>query len=411
MNIWFLSAYDQPKGQSSRTYDYAIELTKLGHKVTFFTSSYNHFTHAELLKPGEKWREDWFGNVRTIWLKTIPYKDNGFWRGVNMLSNAWRAYWVGKSLKETPDVIFGPSVPLFTGLSAFLLSRQKKCYFCFEVRDIWPQALIDLNVLSKNNPITWLFGRIETFLYWHANRIIAVLPFAYRHICQYGIPRGQIFWVPNGIDFERFSRCKPYDGGEVNKLVVMYIGGFSSTHGIKVIIESAKYLQQEGIRGIRFVFIGEGREKEYYQQFVNDYQVRDVEFREPVKKTEISKVQEEADVLVASVKNTKVYQFGINSNKLFDYLASGRPIIFAVNSPNNSVVEANAGISIPPEDPYAMSEAIKTFFHMAPDKRVILGKNGREYAQKYYDIKILAKKLETILLELLEKGKYESRKA
>lgn len=58
LNIWYISAYDTPEGQSSRTYDYATELANLGHKVTFLTSSYSHFTHEERLKPGEKWREE-----------------------------------------------------------------------------------------------------------------------------------------------------------------------------------------------------------------------------------------------------------------------------------------------------------------------------------------------------------------
>jgi glycosyltransferase involved in cell wall biosynthesis len=402
MNIWYVSAYDQPEGESSRTYDYATELTALGHRVTFFTSSYNHFTHEERLNPDEKLREEWFGKVRVIWLKTIPYKDNGFWRGVNMLSNAWRAYWAGKTIKESPDIIFGPSVPLFTGLAAFFLSKRKKCYFCFEVRDIWPQALVDLGVLSKNSPVVWVFRKIEVFLYLHADKIIAVLPFAYKHICQYGIHPDRISWIPNGVDLKRFDCYKPYQGGEQGNLTVMYVGGFTSTHGIEPIFEAAKCLQYEKNKDIRFVIVGVDKKKKQYKYNTYVHQAENIEFRDSIPKSQVACVQEEADVLIASVKNTNVYQFGINSNKIFDYLASGRPIVFAANSPNNPVADANAGISILPEDPKAMVNAIKTIFFMPPYQRRLLGENGKRYARKHFDIRILARKLEHILLELME---------
>src|SRR3989304_6892850 len=150
--------------QSSRTYDYALELANLGHQVTIITSSYDHFTHSERLSYGEKWREEYFGKVRVIWIKTFPYKGNGWQRGLNMLTNAWGGYWIGRKLADKPAVILGPSVPLFTGLSAYFLSKQKKANFYFEVRDIWPQALIDLNVLSPYSPLAWIFRRIEKFL-------------------------------------------------------------------------------------------------------------------------------------------------------------------------------------------------------------------------------------------------------
>ena len=403
MNIWFISAYDTPEGQSSRTYDYSTELTALGHKVTFFTSSYSHFTHEERLKPSEKWREEWFGKVRVIWLKTIPYKGNGLRRGANMLSNAWRAYWTGRSFKEKPDIIFGPSVPLFTGLSAYFFSRSKKCPFCFEVRDIWPQALIDLGVLSENNPVTWLFRQIEIFLYRHADQIIAVLPFAYKHICQYGIPSERVAWIPNGVNLKRFADCKPYSGGTTDKLVVMYVGGASTTHGIDTIIETAKYLQEEKNAIVHFIFIGADKQKKYYIDTANTYQIKNIEFRGSIPKSKVAQAQEEADVLVASVKDTPVYQFGINSNKVFDYLASGRPIIFAAKTPNDPVADANAGISIPPDDPEAMVTAIKTILSMSSKKRGIMGENGRKYAETHFDVSLLAKKLEKILLKVIRK--------
>jgi len=397
LNIWFLSAYDTPEGNSSRTYDYSEELARFGHDVTLFTSSYSHFTHKEILNENEKWREEWFGRVRVVWLKTTPYEGNGLGRAINMISNAYRSFVVGAKMDERPDLIVGPSVPLFTALSAFLLSKLKKCEFIFDVRDIWPQALIDLGVISKNHPMTMIFRLIEIFLYKNAKIIIAVLPFAYKHICKYGILPERVVWIPNGVKLRRYQNIKPYLGGKENELTVMYLGGFSSTHDVETIIDAARILKDE--TGIRFIIIGGGKGKKKCEEIAQKDSLDNIIFKDSVDKKDIPSVLEDADVLVASVRNTPVYQFGINSNKIFDYLGSGRPIIFAGNTPNDPVSDANAGISIPPENPLAISNALRDFVKMAPQKRCQLGNNGLEYAKQHFDTSVLAKQLEKVLLQ------------
>jgi len=173
---------------------------------------------------------------------------------------------------------------LFTGLSAYLLSRKKKCPFCFEVRDIWPQALIDLGVLSKKSPVTWLFRKIEIFLYRHADQVIAVLPFAYKHICQYGIPTERVAWIPNGVNLKRFADCKRYSGGTTDKLVVIYVGRFAAGHGIDAILKAAKILQNDAISKVKFIFVGNGPNKPCYDKMIHDYNLENVELRKAVPK-------------------------------------------------------------------------------------------------------------------------------
>ncbi len=109
-----------------------------------------------------------------------------------------------------------------------------------------------------------------------------------------------------------------------------------------------------------------------------------------------------SDVLIASVRDTKVYQFGINSNKIYDYLAAGRPIIFAGNTPNNQVAEAKAGIIIPPDDINALCDAVNEMLNMSHRERKILGNNGRKYAEDNLDVSKLSIKLVGILEKLIK---------
>jgi glycosyltransferase involved in cell wall biosynthesis len=394
MNIWYVSAYDAPRGHSSRTYDHAKRLVERGHRVTFFTSSFDHFSRQERLGPEEKFRREDVDGIQVVWLKTIPYKSVAM-RVANMFSNASRAYEIGTEITEHPDVVIGPSVPLLTGLAAYLLSSKKQCAFCFEVRDIWPQALVDLGLLSAKSPITWMMSKLERFLYRKADRIVVVLPFAHLHITKSGIDRNKISWIPNGVDLRRFESTSRYDGGQPGQLHVMYVGGFSTAHSVETILESARILRKRVGSAIRFTIVGAGRGETQYRQLAEASELTTVEFRGLVRKDEIPALLMQADLLVASVKKNAVYQFGINFNKLFDYLAAGRPIVFAGEAPNDPVRDAQAGLTVPPEDPALMAEAILEILGLQPKARSEMGHRGFRYAQEHFDTAILASKLET----------------
>jgi len=180
----------------------------------------------------------------------------------------------------------------------------------------------------------------------------------------------------------------------------MYLGGFSLTHDVETIIEAARLLKDE--KGFRFVIIGGGSGRDRCEEAVRKYSLDNIVFREPVSKAQIPHVLESADVLIACVKNTPVYQFGINSNKIFDYLGSGRPIIFAGNTPNDPVADARAGLSVPPEDPEALSVALKKIMQMKPLERKRLGDNGLAYARRFLDTRILAAQIEHELYQSLD---------
>jgi len=398
MKIWYLSAYDQPKGQSSRTYDFSVELVKRGHQVTMFTNGYCHFTHVERLAPHEKWRKETIDGIRVIWLKTIPYTGNSWQRGANMLSNAWRSMHVARLLLEKPDVVIGPSVPLGAGWAALQIARRTRAAFVFEVRDVWPQALVDLGALSDKSLLYFFFRCLEKHLYRKAQKISAVLPFTYKHVADSGVHSDKVCWIPSGANLERFPSVDFGNGNRV-PLVAMYVGGFSITHDVLTIIKAAEILKRKGIEGYQFVIVGSGYQRQFCEQEAKILNLSNIVFRDPVSKSQIPDLQRGADVLVASVKDTPVYQFGINSNKLYDYLASARPIIFSGNAPNDPVAESGAGFSIPPENPEAMAEALQRLLKMSPAERMELGKRGRRYAEREFNMNILAERMESLLVQ------------
>lgn len=399
MKIWILNHYaTTPDEPATRSFDIGKELERKGHKVTIFASSFSHYKFIEKrLQHGEKWKAEDYDGVRFIWIKTAPYKKNDWHRVINILGYAWRAFWVGKKLRGKPEVIIGTCVHPLSVLSAYILSILKRGRFFFEVTDLWPQTLVDMGALSERSPITLGLRILEKFLYKKAEKIITLLPHADDYITILGISKDKIVWIPNGVDLSRYEGLEQYDGGISKPFIIMYLGIHAKYSGLEVVLEAAKILQSEGNSDIRFVFVGDGAEKPNLILCAKNMNLHNVEFRDLVPKKDIFKVMREADAFISIIKNLPVLRFGISSNKLNDYLASGRPILFAVDASNNPVDEANAGITVPPENPKALAQAITELVGMRPEERVQMGKNGLEYVKKYHDIKVLADKLETLL--------------
>lgn len=397
MNIWYLSAYDQPKGQSSRTYDFAMEMVKRGHQVTMFTNSYCHWTHNERLSHKEKWRVEEIDGIRVVWLKTFHYDGNGWRRGVNMLFNIWRIFQFTRKLSERPDVVIGPSVPLGTGWIAQKIAQKTGAAFVYEIRDVWPIALVYNGGLAQNSFVYYTFRFIEKSLYRRAQRISSALPFVLDHVTASGGNPNKVSWIPNGVNFDRFAGYRGYDGGANEPLVVMYIGGFGVAHDVVSLVRAAKILQEKGNNSFRFVIIGDGPKKAECLAVAAQNGLENIEFRDPIPKAAIPKVQMQSDILVACVLDSQVYRFGLNLNKIYDYFASERPVIFSGTAPNDPVAETGAGFSVPPEQPEMIVVALEKFQELSPEVRVEMGKKGRQWVEDKFDMQILGNRMETLL--------------
>ena len=173
MNIWIFNHYaitpDMAGG--TRHYDFGKELVKRGHEVTIFASSFHYSQHRELkLTWGEKYKVERVEGVNFVWIKTFPYQKNDWRRVLNMVSYAWKVYWIGRGIKKLdqdinkPDIIIGSSVHLLAVLSAYWLSKHYRAKFIMEVRDLWPQTLVDIGKFKENNPIIKILRIIEKFL-------------------------------------------------------------------------------------------------------------------------------------------------------------------------------------------------------------------------------------------------------
>jgi glycosyltransferase involved in cell wall biosynthesis len=148
-------------------------------------------------------------------------------------------------------------------------------------------------------------------------------------------------------------------------------------------------------------FIGEGTEKTALMRRASEVGLRSVSFEGRVPKSRIPTLAAGADGFVINVKGLPVYRYGISPNKLFDYLAARRPVIFASSARNNPVAEAGAGITVPPENPPAVAEAVRRLVSLSSEERDEMGLRGRRYVEAHHSYERLGERLEEALEELV----------
>jgi len=411
MNVWIFSQYAQPPDLpgGTRHYDLGRELVRRGHWVVIFATSFHHYLHRETrLRPGEKWKVEDVDGVKFVWIRTPSYQRNDWRRVQNMVVFAFRAWWLGQKLPKLapevgkPDVVIGSSPHLLTPLATYWVAQHYGVPFVMEVRDLWPQSIIDMGELSARHPITKVLQGLERFLYRRAERIITLLPLAHEYITACGVPREKIVWIPNGVDLSRFGDFKVSASPESERVFkVMYLGAHGQANALDVLIQTAKVIQDQGYYEIRFILVGDGPEKPRLMALARELGLHNVEFRDPVPKSEVAKVLHESDVLLFNLEKVEVFKYGISPNKLFDYMFAGKPVISSVQASANAVEVARCGLTVPPQNPQALAEAVIKLYQMSPEERAEMAKRGREYVEKHHDIRKLAAHLEEVLHSLV----------
>jgi len=394
VTIWILNhhALTPQMSGGTRHYDFARELIKRGHKVAIVSSSFHYSKYVEMKEYEEKEHIcEYVDGIEWVWIKTPPYRGNGIARVKNMLSYTSKVLRIVPKLAlSKPDIIIGSSVHLFAVYAAYKLSQRYKIPFVVEVRDLWPQTLIDMGI-PKQHPFIILLGILERFLYRKADKIISNLPYAYDYISAYAEPK-KFEWISNGVDLRNIAYKEKK---ESSPFVVSYTGAIGIANNLEILVEAADKLKED--KNITFRIIGDGAEKEKLKEMVKTKGLTNITIEDPVVKSQIPDILAASDILYFNLKDSPVFRYGISSNKLFDYMAAGRVVIFSTNATNNPIKEANGGFTIAPDNVNELVDTIKHIVSMTHEQRAQMGKRNREYCEKFYSIKVLTDKLEKVL--------------
>jgi glycosyltransferase involved in cell wall biosynthesis len=414
VNIWIVNHYALPPTLpgGTRHYELGRRLVERGFDVSLIMSTFHHGTRTPVARPASQGTVERSEGVRLMWIDSrIAYEGNGLARIGNMIEFAIKVWRQGSSLFHgdlpRPDVVVGSSPHLFAAWAAYRLARRMGAKFVFEIRDLWPETFVALRVFSRRHPVVLALRSLERFLYRRADAIVSLLPEAWRYVEESAGVGDRVTWIPNGATVgpeEPVSRV-PAAGG---LLTVMYMG----THGIANVLDvllSVARVAHEGRLPLRFVLVGDGPERPRLIEEAKRQGLANIEFRPAVPKSSVQATLREADVLVALLEDTSLYQYGISLNKLFDYMAAGKPVVLAGSAAHDYVDIAQCGRTVPPRDPESLARALADLAAMPNEARREMGARGRAYVETHHNWDLLAERLAGMLDEVVAQPRSEER--
>jgi colanic acid biosynthesis glycosyl transferase WcaI len=401
MRILFVSHYFPPEvnAPANRTHEHARRWVADGHEVTVLTGVPNH-PRGRVFEGYENRlvQEERIDGIRVIRVWTYVTANEGFVkRTANYVLFALAA--ILASFKAgRPDVVVATSPQFFAGIAGAVISRLLRRPFVLEVRDLWPDSIVQLGQLRSGALVRFLEA-IETALYRSAAGIVVNTRAFIDHIAARGIPRERIELVYNGIDPTLFSP-RPADRallarhGLEGRFLVAYIGTLGLAHGLVTVLEAAERMRDD--RDVAFLFIGDGADRARLESEVAARGLANVRFLGLLPRQEIPAWIASIDCLLVMLRDLPVFETVIPS-KIFEYCAQERPVVVAARGEIRRLVdEAKAGFVIDPENAPALCEAIR-HVRAHPEETQARARAGREWVERDFQRDVLARRMAAFL--------------
>jgi len=378
-------------GMEYRHYYLARNLIAQGYKVTLISGAYSHLftTPPEVIK---KVVHETIDGIDYMWIKVPKYPSSkSIGRVLNMLCFAWRLKAI-KKIETSHILVSSPS--LFPIKIGYRWSRKFNTKCLFEVRDIWPQTLVEISNISPLNPLIKIMNHYERFAYKKADKIISLLPTAQKYYESRGMNPNKFVYIPNGIQVEEIDIPLPKhlkDKIPTNKFIIGYCGTLGIANNLDYLIDVAEVLKEN--IDIHFIVLGNGGEQQRLKKQVQDLDLENITFLEAVSKELVSSFLKQIDVAFISLLPEKLFRFGVSPNKVFDYMYAKKPILWAIEAGNDLVKEANCGVSVPLNNVNVLKNAILKLKGLEKNKLKELGQNGYNFVKANHSYEILAKKI------------------
>ncbi len=411
MNILLINHYagSDTLGMEYRPYYFAKEWIKQGHTVSIVAASYSHIRSVNPEMSAKYVFEDIDG-IEYLWIRTPKYQSNSPKRFINMLIFIYRLCRVISILlkRRKFDVVIASSTYPLDIFPAKKIAKKSKAQLLFEVHDLWPLSPMELGGYSKWHPFIMLMQYAENTAYRVSDKVISMLPKTKEHMMAHGLKEEKWFFIPNGInlsewkDFEAIPedvKIKLNSIREKYKRIVAYTGTYGLANALDTYLDAAKLLKDDSIA---FVLFGKGPMKQNLKNRVNNELLEHVYIFDNVPKRSIPHLLSFFDLLYIGWKDQfQLYRFGISPNKIMDYMMSAKPIIHAVKAGNDMVADAKCGLSIEPENPTALAQAIKTLSLLSDETLAAYGENGRNYVLANHVNSILANQFIAVIQKQL----------
>jgi glycosyltransferase involved in cell wall biosynthesis len=330
-----------------------------------------------------------------VFVPVTRYRANGMSRVLNWISYAITATFAALA-KPRPDVVYASSPHLLAALAGWLVAKVRRARFVLEIRDLWPQVLVDMGHLQESSLLYRLLHELEKFLYRQAECIVVMAPGSKTALEQMGVAPSKITYIPNGADPEDFvpSADRETLRGKYGftKLTAVYAGAHGPANGLSLLLDAADEIRE---LPIDIVLVGDGVLKNELMDTARMRDLRNVRFLAPIPKSEIPDLLAAADVGLHVLADVDLFRTSVSPNKVFDYMAAG---LFVVTNCPGAVTElvetSGAGIGVGPTD---LVEGLRFACKLDTAELTAAGDHGRAWLEREQSRTAMATRLEGIL--------------
>lgn len=405
--IWLIQQHSMPPelGHYNRQNNFGKYLKRDGYNPIAFAGSKLHNSDVQMIKDKRKYMMYTESECPFCFIKTCDYGNSRKKRIFAEIQFHWNLYRYGKKFPK-PDVILGSSSYMMSACLAIILARKFKCKSIVEVRDLWPQTIVDYLGYSPKNPIIRILYQVEKWMYTNADELVFTMEGGKDYIIEHklDVAHGgkvdlkKVHHINNGVDLEKFIEAREnnhfYDEdlADPDKVCIVYTGSVRKANHLEYILQIAKHFVDTNVY---FLVWGQGDEKEQLELKVKEEGLNNVKFKGYVEKNNIPSILTQADLLFLHLQYEPVIKYGYSSNKFFDYLAAEKPIIADLDGKYELVRSNNIGIVIPNDNSEMAAQMIMAMIEA--------GNEFREFTRnisgvaRQYDFANLTKKLEELL--------------
>jgi glycosyltransferase involved in cell wall biosynthesis len=398
LKLLILTQYFPPEvgAPQNRLYELAIRLQKEGVDITVLTAMPN-YPSMEIHKSylGKKYFYEEMEGLKVHRSSIFVSKNKSIIKRLqNYFSFVWSSYIIGrKKLDSNYDFILCESPPLFLGISAYLLSKNKKAKMIFNVSDLWPESAEKLGLVT-NKLFLKLATILEEFLYRKSVLITGQTQGIVENIST-RFPQKNVYWLPNGVDLQLYnpeniiSNWREENGFFINELLLLYAGIIGYAQGLEIILKAAK--KTEGNPEIKYLLLGSGPEKDKLLLLKKELNLNNVFFLDLVPKSKMPEIVKAVDIALVPLKKLDLF-LGAIPSKIFENSAMKKALLLGVDGEAKELFinKGKAGMFFEPENESDLAEKA-IYLNANRDKIEEFGMNGRKYVEESFNRNKIAK--------------------
>jgi glycosyltransferase involved in cell wall biosynthesis len=412
-NVWIFHHYATPPMMNgfSRPYDFACKLINRNYRTSIFAASYLHLSDVNLINDKSKYLLNDESGIPLVFVKTPSSAKGTFARVINMGTYYFGLFNVANRYKREngkPDVIIASSPHPLAMIAGIRIAKKLRIPCICEVRDLWPDAIFAFGKVKEVSLLGKLLIAGEHWIYRNANAIVFLKEGDTDYLKEKGwdkdsggdIDLRKCHYINNGVDIERFEKgINEHILNDIDlqngKFHVIYTGTIRPVNNVGNILDCAALLKDYA--GIQFLIYGEGNELKTLKQRVNDEGLTNVKMKGYVDKKYIPYILSQSSVNILNYSDSKYnWSRGNSSNKLFEYMASGKPIISTVKMGYCILEKYQCGISLEESTPEELVKTVLKVYNMPKEKYEEMAGNARNGA-KDYDYTSLSDKLISVI--------------